>query len=278
MAYQTSLLEALRDWGLYVDEVNGWTTRGKDTLTPGGAVNHHTGGPEKGTMPTLNVLINGRSDLPGPLCNVGQSRSTVTEGTKLDRVYLVAAGRANHAGSGGWKGLSGNSSVFGLEVEHTGGPNEPFSDARFETTVRIHKAFAQVGGYSSDMVCQHKEWAPSRKIDFINQPGDTLRAAIKNMTLEDIVKFTLDEAKKEVTGAFQDIAGRTPSADDTNLWAHAVSSDARKLFELHRALAKESRERQDRLIKDAASKPPTSTSGPSLEDVAKDIARRITNG
>lgn len=110
---------------------------------------------------------------------------------------------------------------------------------------------------------------------------DTRKWAMPGTPQEDEVKFTLDEAKKEVVAAFQDIAGRTPSTDDTNVWMHAVATDARKLFELHRALAKESRVRQDRLISEAANKPapaPATAAGPSLEEIADDIADRIKNG
>jgi hypothetical protein len=47
-------------------------------------------------MPSLRLLIKRRSDCPGPLCNVGLARSGA--------VYVIAAGRANHAGKGGWRG------------------------------------------------------------------------------------------------------------------------------------------------------------------------------
>jgi peptidoglycan hydrolase-like protein with peptidoglycan-binding domain len=165
MGYQTDLLEALKDWGLTVVEVNDWRTRGSSSFNPGGSVNHHTAGSRNGVIPSLRLLTEGRSDLPGPLCNVGQSRSTDFDASqKYDVVYLIAAGRANHAGRGGWQGLVGNSSVFGLEIEHSGSAAEPFS--------------AEVGGYDIAKVCQHKEWAPGRKIDFINANGQDFRNAV----------------------------------------------------------------------------------------------------
>jgi peptidoglycan hydrolase-like protein with peptidoglycan-binding domain len=179
MGYQTDLLEALRDWGLTVVEVNGWQTRGSSSFNPGGAVNHHTAGSRNGVIPSLRLLTEGRSDLPGPLCNVGQSRSSDFDASqKYDVVYLIAAGRANHAGRGGWQGLVGNSSVFGLEIEHSGSAAEPFSERRQHTAFRIHSAFAEVGGYDISKVCQHKEWAPGRKIDFINADGQDFRNAV----------------------------------------------------------------------------------------------------
>lgn len=145
--------------GLTVIEVAGWQTRGKDDLNAVGAVHHHTGGAVGKTAPSLGVVINGRSDLPGPLCNVYGAR------TDDLAVHLVAAGKANHAGAGGWHGHSGNASVYGLEEEHSGGPNEPVAEKRIDRMARVHAAFA-FGRFTADEVCQHREWAPGRKPDF----------------------------------------------------------------------------------------------------------------
>lgn len=162
MSYQTDILEACQDYGLVLGktlkEYAGWRTRGSSIFSPKGSVNHHTAGPRTGDLPTLNTLIFGRSDLPGPLCNAALSRSGV--------IHLIAAGRANHAGLGGWAGLSGNSSVWGLEVEHCGYPDEAVSAARWDAMYRWHRACMDVSGFSSRFVCQHFEWAPTRKIDF----------------------------------------------------------------------------------------------------------------
>jgi hypothetical protein len=160
MPRDLDLKARLERFGLDVVEVDGWRTRGSATFTPGGSVHHHTAGSIKGHAPSLGIVVNGRSDLPGPLCNVLGPRE------ESMRVYLVAAGRANHAGKGGWGGLSGNSSVYGLEEEHTGGPNEPVSELRIDRMARVHAAFAS-GRFDASMVCQHREWAPGRKPDFI---------------------------------------------------------------------------------------------------------------
>jgi len=142
--------------GLDVVECDGWQTRGSTSFNPRGSVNHHTAGGANGATPSLNTCINGRPDLAGPLCNVMQSREP---GEGNDKAYVVAAGTANHAGSGGWMGLSGNSSVWGLEIEHTG--TEPLPMHRQETAAAIHAAM-----FSGDTryVCQHYEWT-TRKID-----------------------------------------------------------------------------------------------------------------
>ena len=166
MGRDNDIANRLRSAGLRVVEVDGWQNRGSSDFNPRGSVNHHTAGPPTGNIPSLNTLIYGRSDLPGPLCNVAQARN--------NDIYVIASGRANHAGSGGWKGLSGNSSVYGLEIEHTGTSSEPWTEERVDTAARVHAALLR-GKADASMCCQHKEWAPSRKIDAYSANGNTFR-------------------------------------------------------------------------------------------------------
>src|SRR4051794_26135385 len=105
MAFSLSwLAEVLEDAGVKVAEQPGWRTRGHgDMVNVRGVMCHHTAGSTKGNMPSLGVITNGRSDLPGPLAQLGLGR----DGT----FYVVAAGRANHAGRGNWQAIiTGNSS------------------------------------------------------------------------------------------------------------------------------------------------------------------------
>ena len=149
MGRDTGIADRLRAAGLAVVEVDGWKTRGSDSFNPRGGVDHHTAGSNNGNAPSLNICINGRSDLPGPLCNTLQG----FDGTQ----YVIAAGKANHAGDGGWKGLSGNSSVYGMERENDG-HSEP-RPGQHESAARAWAAIID-GKFGSDMVCGHKEWAP----------------------------------------------------------------------------------------------------------------------
>lgn len=169
------ILDHLLAAGLTVVETNGWRTRGNETFTPSCSVNHHTAGARAGDAPSLNLVINGRRDVAGPLCNVLQSRHTDAHG--LDVVYLIAAGRANHAGTGHWEQLTGNSRAWGLEVEHVGTALEPFPGGRLETSVRVHTAFARCSRFTADEVCQHWEWAtpPGRKTDFTRALVDSVQ-------------------------------------------------------------------------------------------------------
>ena len=165
----TGIANRLRQAGLRVIEVAGWQTAGSESFYPAGSVNHHTAGPSSGATPSLVTCIEGRPDLPPPLCNVYQSR----EPGGADIAYVIAAGRANHAGEGGWRGLSGNASVYGLEVEHTG--TDPVPAGRLELAARIHAAMF-AGDVS--MVCQHREWT-TRKIDMAEGVnGDAFRSLV----------------------------------------------------------------------------------------------------
>jgi len=168
MGRDAGIANRLRAAGLRVVEVAGWQTAGSESFAPGGSVNHHTAGPSSGSTPSLLTCIEGRPDLAGPLCNVYQSREP-----SEDIAYVIAAGRANHAGEGSWRGLSGNASVYGLEIEHDGTTALP--ERRIALAARIHAAM-----FTGDPanVCQHREWT-SRKIDVAtNVPGDDFRARV----------------------------------------------------------------------------------------------------
>src|SRR5690606_35858220 len=113
--YLTDLASVLRKAGLKVVEVSWWKTRGHCGMNkPKGIIWHNTAtsANASGSYPSLNIVKNGRSDLKGPMANVGLGR----EGTW----YVLAAGQAWHAGSGSYPGLSGNIDTIGIEAEHPG--------------------------------------------------------------------------------------------------------------------------------------------------------------
>jgi peptidoglycan hydrolase-like protein with peptidoglycan-binding domain len=151
------LADVLRGAGLGVAEVDGWRTRGRDSaeLRPRGIVGHHTAGPEGGgNMPSLNLLVRGRGDLPGPLCNLGLGR----DGT----FYVVAAGTANHAGRGGWRDIKGNQQVIGIEAENNG--RQPWPEVQIDAYVRGSAAMLRHLGLDASHWCRHAEWT-TRKPD-----------------------------------------------------------------------------------------------------------------
>lgn len=160
MPRHPEIADVIRSFGVEVVEVDGWRTRGSEDFHPRGSVNHHTAGSANGVAPSLEVLINGRDGIPGPLVQGLQSR----ELSGQDKYYLIACGRANHAGLGGWRGLSGNADVWGLEIEHTGAVPLPIE--RQITSARIHAAYLSLTPTKDPgLRCDHREWAPQRKID-----------------------------------------------------------------------------------------------------------------
>jgi len=110
----TWLPEVLKAAGLKVEVQPGWETRGLgDMGAVRGVMCHHTAGPATGNMPCLGVITNGRPDLRGPLSQLGLGR----DGT----YYVIAAGKAQHAGKGKWQGVTtGNTNFIGIEAENTG--------------------------------------------------------------------------------------------------------------------------------------------------------------
>jgi len=157
----TWMPDVLESAGLKVAETPDWRTRGNgDMGVPKGVMCHHTGTSVPGNMPTLHVLISGRSDLTGPLCQLGLGR----DGT----FYMVAAGRANHAGKGAWQGVTtGNSSFIGIEAENSGLPKDPWPDIQMDAYHRGVAAILGKIGAPAIMCCGHKEFAlpPGRKDD-----------------------------------------------------------------------------------------------------------------
>ncbi len=158
----TWLPTVLRNAGLKVAEVDGWVSRGRGPMasTVEGVVCHHTAGPDPrhGNMPSLRLVRDGRSDLAGPLAQLGLGR----DGT----FYVIAAGRANHAGRGSWKGKSGNSRFIGIEAENTGHATgsraEPWPAVQLDAYKRGVAAILTKLGRGSEWCCGHKEWRDTK--------------------------------------------------------------------------------------------------------------------
>jgi len=146
--------EVLLAAGLKVAKVDGWENRGRAEMGQVlGVMCHHTAGPRAGNMPSLNTLINGRSDLPGPLSQIGVGR----DGT----YYVIAAGRCNHAGVGSWQGITqGNSHFIGIEAENTGLANDqPWPTIQMRALEVGIAALLRHQGLRADACAGHKEYA-----------------------------------------------------------------------------------------------------------------------
>jgi hypothetical protein len=145
-----------------------WRSRGRPYSTgdfePSGVLCHHTASPE-GTSDEaeLNVILWGNSDAPGPISQLFIGRG----GT----VYLVAAGRANHAGSASidWVGddCDGNAHLIGIEVSNDG-VGERWADDLCAVYARVASALCSWYGWGLDRITLHGVTGPpagNHKID-----------------------------------------------------------------------------------------------------------------
>ena len=148
----------MKSRGLVVKYASGWESRGRPySFSPtAGVICHHTASPTD----IDNVLINGRSDLPGPLCHYALHAN--------GDVVLIAAGYANHAGES-VAGAPSNSD--GLGVEATGpkkegayGPSAFDNYAEYQVMINC---ILEVYGWNTSKAFGHKESCqpPGRKID-----------------------------------------------------------------------------------------------------------------
>ena len=177
----TWLAADLRAAGLDVRETDGWQTRAVSGIfAPIGVLIHDTAGPPTGDAPDLAICRDGRSDLAGPLCQllIGRSGS----------VWVIAGGRANHAGVGALAPYvpqnTGNQCLVGIEMENTGTGTEPWPDhqvavaqqcaavllRRLVPAMTHPPAFVPVWG--------HKEYAPGRKPDPVGIDMGQFRSAV----------------------------------------------------------------------------------------------------
>lgn len=156
----------LRKAGLTVVEVDGWQTRGrpadKGGFNPKGVLCHHTAtGPKTSNAAVVNLLVKGRSDLPGPLAQFGLARN----GT----VYLIASGRANHAGkakaSGNMPSGDGNELYVGIEAFNDG-VGEPWSALQMSAYATLAAVLSkEITHNTAQSVRGHKETSTTGKVD-----------------------------------------------------------------------------------------------------------------
>lgn len=169
MTYQrlpADLARTLRRYGLKVVVVPGYSTRGRPASTgefaPVGVLCHHTATRKTSLVASvLRLLIDGRSDLPGPLCQIGLGR----DGT----VYLIASGRANHAGTAQRSGTvaagDGNKLYIGIEAFNDG-VGEKWPREQYEAYALLAAVLsAIITQNSANTVRAHKETSVTGKID-----------------------------------------------------------------------------------------------------------------
>lgn len=173
--------DVLRAAGVTVVEEPGWLARtANGTLNPIGVLWHHTAAPSSASNPSpaLNVVINGRSDLPGPLCHALVDYHGV--------FHLVSANYANHAGtaraSGPIPAGSGNAMLIGWEIDYAGdgggGQVQQMTSAQYDASVKATAAVLTRLGKTSSYARGHRETSTTGKIDPSFIDLDTMRADV----------------------------------------------------------------------------------------------------
>jgi peptidoglycan hydrolase-like protein with peptidoglycan-binding domain len=157
----TWLEEYFQKWGVRYRVVSGWQTRGRATgsFNPRGVLNHHTGSTSSASNPnpSLRTLIEGRSDLAGPLCQVSTGYDGVTT--------IIAAGRANHAGTAkaaaGVPAGDGNALWVANEIATNGTQKMP--QVQYDAVVLVN--VAMLDGLNATAVALHHTTSLSGKWD-----------------------------------------------------------------------------------------------------------------
>lgn len=182
-------VNALRAEGLRVVTVGEWRTHNRNHKGAWGPINgamlHHT--VSRGEQSSVDLCYDGYAELPGPLCQAVIGKS----GT----VYVISAGRANHAGGGdpsvlqavideryitrppvptrgNSNGVDGNSHFYGAECVNMGDGMDPWPDVQVDAMVRFGAAISRNYGWSEKSVIGHKEWSSDKNDP--RGPGDTV--------------------------------------------------------------------------------------------------------
>lgn len=239
MTYLTDLADAARLSGLTVVELPGWQSRGRPgAFAPRGVLCHHTGGEADGRAYVDWMALEGRPDLPAPLCQLALSRTGV--------VYVLAAGRANHGGSakaaGPMPAGDANALYVGVEALNTG--SEGWTDVQRDAYARLCAALCRFYGWPAPHVRAHRETSTTGKWD----PGlldmDEHRATVARLlddgleddvAAQDVWHFPLTE-RDDRTKATERSAEFLLA--DAHRRAGEAAKSARKTEHLVRALAK----------------------------------------
>jgi peptidoglycan hydrolase-like protein with peptidoglycan-binding domain len=153
------LAKRLRAAGLNVKEYPGWQkNRQSDRAwNPKYVVMHHTAGVGDGL---IKFIANGTSAIRGPFSQFLIRR----DGT----VWLLSAGRANHAGLGGpWRNVpkdSMNSYGWGIEVESRG-ITADWTPVQWTAAHRTAAVLLDMMNVGKGNILRHKDWAGPRKVD-----------------------------------------------------------------------------------------------------------------
>lgn len=200
-------------------------------FSPLGVVLHHTAARISfDPAPSLRVVQQGRSDLPGPLCNVLVDREA--------KVRVITNHRANDTGGGDpcvlaavkadreppapddrdYHRVDGNPYFYDIEIENDG-VGEPYSSKVLRVSSLVAALICKAHGWQPTRVIRHKDWT-RRKID----PSWGSRAewrqlvstAFPNQELDVIGKSRQDDQKAAARQLFRIYLNRNPSVKEYN--------------------------------------------------------------
>jgi hypothetical protein len=180
------LFDTLKREGVDPKEFRSWRTHGRDSATGKtfgpvhGVVIHHTAGTN-----SLDLVYDGTSSLPGPLCHTHLSKTGVAT--------MISAARANHAGTFAQNAhdavlaedglhpypdaaepVDGNDHYYGIEIENLGNGADVYPWVQYVKSVKWATAICRAHGWSQHSVIGHRE-GTRRKID-PKGPVETLGA------------------------------------------------------------------------------------------------------
>lgn len=185
------LADVLTSAGVEVVEEGDWLNRSAgSSFDPIGVLWHHTAAtvtsPDN-PHPALDICINGRADLPGPLCQALVDYNGV--------FHLISANRANHAGASGGSGPipsgDGNTLMVGWEIDYagdqsgTGGPEQAMSQAQYDASIKATAAVLAQLGTDASYARGHRETSTTGKIDPSFCDLDAMRADVAAAMGED---------------------------------------------------------------------------------------------
>lgn len=214
MARMTWLASVLRAASLSVVEYPGWQTRGRDggsySMRPKVVIVHHTASHWTTPDPVVTkLLVNGRSDLPGPLCHLGLNRT--------GQFIVIAAGKANHAGPGFWQDANESTEAVGIEAYNYGNSvafpsREPWPQTQLDAYDRGVAALLKYLGRDYRSLCAHREWAlpPGRKPDPSGIDMNLMRGRVRALLEED--EMTILQARLELATAWHQKSGEWMTA------------------------------------------------------------------
>ncbi|MER7442359.1 N-acetylmuramoyl-L-alanine amidase [Micromonospora avicenniae] len=157
------LVDVLRSAGVQVVVEGDWLNRMRPgSFDPIGVLWHHTASTSSATNPhpALNICINGRPDLAGPLCQALVDYHGV--------FHVISAGRCNHAGVSGGSGPipagDGNTLMIGWEIDYNGVDQE-MTAAQYNASIAATAAVLTRLGRDASYARGHRETSTTGKID-----------------------------------------------------------------------------------------------------------------